>query len=121
SDSELGGDLAHRLSDLVLLEPEKVILPLEVFVFLLELAPFLLRGAGPLSRLVVARHQLRQEGKDLTRLFDPLRDPCSRFSSGCGGHDQPRLLPGALRLRRRGRRGDGCLPAVTTPTCRVSA
>src|SRR5262249_57938043 len=83
SDSELGGDLAHRLGDLVFLEPEKMVLPLEVLDFLVELLSFLLRGAGPFARLMIARHQVRQEHENLARLFDPLRDPCSRFSNGC--------------------------------------
>src|SRR5882724_389559 len=86
-DPELRGDLRHRLSDLVLLEPEQVILALELLDFLLR------RGAG----MVVARQQLGQQTEDLARLLDPLRYSFSRFSSGCRVHDHPRLLRGAVR------------------------
>src|SRR5438552_3303555 len=77
-DTELRRDLSHRLGDLILLEPEQVILPLQVLDVLVKLVHFLLRCS---ARVVVARDELGQETEDLPRLLDPLRDSLSRFSS----------------------------------------
>src|SRR2546426_10445575 len=96
-----------------------MVFPLEVLDLFVEPFRFLLRRGGPLARLVVAHHQLWQETEDLACLFDPLRDSLSRFSGGCWVHDPPRLLRGAFRLRR-GRRGDGGLPAVGYDTWNIN-
>src|SRR5438445_11314187 len=84
-DPELRGDLSHRLSDLVLFEPEQVILALQVLEVLVKLVHFLLRGG---ARVVVGRYELGQQAEDLPSLLDPLRDSLSRFSSGCMSHGQ---------------------------------
>src|SRR5439155_1563309 len=79
-------------------EPTVLILPPEFLDVLVQPFSLLLRRADALTRLVVGREQLGQKAEDLTGLLDPLRDSLSGFSSGCGVHDHPRLLRGALRL-----------------------
>src|SRR5262245_40065900 len=82
-DAELRRDLSHRLCDLVLLQPEQVILSLQVLDVLVQPVYFLLCCG---ARVMVTREELGQEREDLARLLDPLRDSLSGFSSGCGIH-----------------------------------